>query len=125
MFITCFTQVVTDLKPSGVLSEADLKLQKKLYDLHRNSIRVPRRPQWNARTTAEELDASEREAFLVWRRELVRVQEIEGIHMTPYEKNLEFWRQLWRVVERSDIVVQIVDARWISNEVFTLIKGRS
>lgn len=31
--------------------------------------------------------------------------------MTPYEKNLEFWRQLWRVVERSDIVVQIVDAR--------------
>ena len=31
--------------------------------------------------------------------------------LTPYEKNLDFWRQLWRVVERSDIVVQIVDAR--------------
>lgn len=31
--------------------------------------------------------------------------------LTPYEKNLEFWRQLWRVVERSDVVVQIVDAR--------------
>ncbi|XP_022710242.1 large subunit GTPase 1 homolog isoform X1 [Varroa jacobsoni] len=119
-------RVVTDLKPSGVLSEADLKLQKKLYDLHRNSIRVPRRPQWNARTTAEELDASEREAFLVWRRELVRVQEIEGIHMTPYEKNLEFWRQLWRVVERSDIVVQIVDARnpllFFCEDLFTYVK---
>lgn len=24
---------------------------------------------------------------------------------------MEFWRQLWRVVERSDVVVQIVDAR--------------
>lgn len=31
--------------------------------------------------------------------------------MTPFEKNLDFWRQLWRVIERSDIVVQIVDAR--------------
>ena len=30
---------------------------------------------------------------------------------TPFEKNLEVWRQLWRVIERSDIVVQIVDAR--------------
>lgn len=39
------------------------------------------------------------------------LQEDEQIIMTPYEKNLEFWRQLWRVVERSDVVVQIVDAR--------------
>lgn len=31
--------------------------------------------------------------------------------MTPFERNLDFWRQLWRVVERSDIVVQILDAR--------------
>ena len=31
--------------------------------------------------------------------------------MTPYEKNLEFWRQLWRVIERSDLIVQIVDCR--------------
>ena len=31
--------------------------------------------------------------------------------MTPFERNLEVWRQLWRVIERSDLVVQIVDAR--------------
>ena len=48
--------------------------------------------------------------------------------MTPFEKNLEFWRQLWRVIEKrspitsaridslqtmssSDVIVQIVDAR--------------
>lgn len=31
--------------------------------------------------------------------------------MTPYERNLEIWRQLWRVVERSSLLVQIVDAR--------------
>lgn len=39
------------------------------------------------------------------------LQEENQLLMTPYEKNLEFWRQLWRVVERSDVVVQIVDAR--------------
>ena len=31
--------------------------------------------------------------------------------MTPFEKNLEVWKQLWRVVERSEVIVQIVDAR--------------
>jgi len=31
--------------------------------------------------------------------------------LTPYERNLEIWRQLWRVVEKSDLIVQIVDAR--------------
>lgn len=28
--------------------------------------------------------------------------------ITPYEKNIEMWRQLWRVVEKSDILVQVV-----------------
>ena len=39
-----------------------------------------------------------------------RVEEQDHV-MTPFEKNLEVWRQLWRVVERSKVVVQIVDAR--------------
>lgn len=31
--------------------------------------------------------------------------------MTPFERNIEIWRQLWRVVEASDLLIQIVDAR--------------
>ncbi|KAK7023624.1 large subunit GTPase 1, partial [Halocaridina rubra] len=68
-------------------------------------------PSWNAATTAEALLEAERSSFLEWRRSLVELEEVEGITMTPYERNLEFWRQLWRVIERSDVVVQIVDAR--------------
>lgn len=30
---------------------------------------------------------------------------------TPFERNLEVWRQLWRVLERSHLIVQIIDAR--------------
>jgi len=36
--------------------------------------------------------------------------EGEGV-VTPFEKNLEVWRQLWRVLERSDAILQIVDGR--------------
>ena len=39
------------------------------------------------------------------------MEEDEGLLLTPYEKNLEVWRQLWRVIERSQLIVQIVDAR--------------
>jgi large subunit GTPase 1 len=31
--------------------------------------------------------------------------------ITPFEKNVEIWRQLWRVIEKSDLLLQIVDAR--------------
>ena len=40
-----------------------------------------------------------------------RLQEEENFLLTPFERNLEVWRQLWRVIERSHLVVQIVDAR--------------
>lgn len=46
-----------------------------------------------------------------WRRKLAELQEEHELVLTPYEKNLDFWRQLWRVVERSDVLIQIVDAR--------------
>ena len=31
--------------------------------------------------------------------------------ITPFEKNIEVWRQLWRVIERAHVLLQIVDAR--------------
>eukprot|EP00983_Pelagomonas_calceolata_P050241 1141866-Pelagomonas_calceolata.AAC.6 len=44
--------------------------------------------------------------FVNWRRGLAKLEEEEKLVLTPFEKNLEVWRQLWRVLERSDIVVQ-------------------
>ena len=31
--------------------------------------------------------------------------------ITPFEKNIEVWKQLWRVIEKSHVLLQIVDAR--------------
>ncbi|GAB0496672.1 hypothetical protein MMPV_007986 [Pyropia vietnamensis] len=100
------------------------------------ALHVPRRPPWNASMDKSDLDRSERTAFLAWRRALADVEEqlagdaplvapavrrgprdaadgavFARTTLTPFEKNLQVWRQLWRVVERSDVVVQIVDAR--------------
>lgn len=60
--------------------------------------------------SAEMLKENENHAFLNWRRDLAQLQDSELI-LTPYEKNLEFWRQLWRVLERSQLLVQVIDAR--------------
>jgi hypothetical protein len=42
---------------------------------------------------------------------LYSLQDNQSLLLTPFERNLEVWRQLWRTLERSDLVVQIVDAR--------------
>lgn len=90
-----------------------------------HELSVPRRPPWTPGvTTPEELEALENEYFYEWRRGLARKEEeiaalafkahgggVGGASVTPYEKNLHVWRQLWRVLERSSVVLQIVDAR--------------
>ena len=60
----------------------------------------PPRPVWDSATSPEQLDLRERESYLTWRRNLAKLEEKEGLLLTPFEKNLEFWRQLWRVIER-------------------------
>ncbi|POS88028.1 hypothetical protein EPUL_001454 [Erysiphe pulchra] len=77
----------------------------------RGCLTVPRRPVWKSTTTPEQLDSLERNSFLEWRRGLAGVQQDNDLLMTPFERNIEVWRQLWRVIERSNLVVQIVDAR--------------
>lgn len=76
-----------------------------------NVLTIPRRPPWTTETTPEELNKLEKETFLSWRRDLARLEEEDKFIITPFEKNLEVWRQLWRVIEKSDLVCQILDAR--------------
>ncbi|MCL4119996.1 UNVERIFIED_CONTAM: hypothetical protein GTU68_020034, partial [Idotea baltica] len=96
---------------AGVLSKEERKKVELIQADHKSMLRIPRRPPWDRSMDAEELSQAERESFLKWSRTLSHLQEKDGIVMTPYERNIEFWRQLWRVIERSDVVVQIVDAR--------------
>ncbi|QDS70345.1 hypothetical protein FKW77_008861 [Venturia effusa] len=101
----------TDQKNPYLLSAAEERATVKKHKENRTRITVPRRPNWDKNTTPEELDESEKLSLLEWRRGLAELQESNDLLMTPFERNLEVWRQLWRVIERSDLIVQIVDAR--------------
>ncbi|KAK4127734.1 P-loop containing nucleoside triphosphate hydrolase protein [Parathielavia appendiculata] len=101
----------TDQRNPYLLSAAEERDVLGKQREHKARLTVPRRPHWDASTTREELDRFERDSFLEWRKGLAELQETQDLLMTPFERNLEVWRQLWRVIERSDVVVQIVDAR--------------
>ncbi|KAJ1736240.1 hypothetical protein LPJ61_000024 [Coemansia biformis] len=94
-----------------LLTKAEEERALERHQANRDRLRVPRRPQWDHATTRDQLHRAERESFMDWRRGLAQLQEQEGLLLTPFERNLEVWRQLWRVLERSHLVVQIVDAR--------------
>jgi large subunit GTPase 1 len=98
---------------TGIISNEERVRIKKAQDENRDLLRIPRRPLWKdySELNSEEYELKERESFLEWRRKLAELQETQNIKLTPFEKNIEFWRQLWRVIERSDLIVQIVDAR--------------
>ena len=101
----------TDQRNPYLLSAAEERAILGKQRENKGKLTVPRRPKWDSDTTPEELDRLEKESFLNWRRGLAEVQETQDLLMTPFERNLEVWRQLWRVIERSDVIVQIVDAR--------------
>src|SRR5271156_5692734 len=101
----------TDQKNPYLLSAAEERAAVGKQKAYKDRLTVPRRPHWDASTTPEELDRMERESLLEWRRGLAELQENNDLLMTPFERNIEVWRQLWRVIDRSDLVVQIVDAR--------------
>jgi large subunit GTPase 1 len=49
---------------------------------------------------------------LEWRRDIAHMEEGNvNLAITPFEKNLAVWKQLWSVIERCQVLVQIVDAR--------------
>ncbi|XP_077059907.1 large subunit GTPase 1 homolog [Siphateles boraxobius] len=96
---------------AGLISAEESRRLKKLHEDNKELLRIPRRPPWDESTSPEVLQQTERDSFLKWRRELAGLEEEQKLILTPFERNLDFWRQLWRVIERSDVVVQIVDAR--------------
>ena len=75
-------------------------------------LTIPRRPQWTRKMTAHEIETNENTAFLEWRRDIASIEQNNiNLAITPFEKNIDIWRQLWRVIERSDLLLQIVDGR--------------
>ncbi|KAH0574712.1 GTP-binding protein [Spironucleus salmonicida] len=87
------------------------KTQQNFMKTNTNLLRIPRRPNWNKQTTPQQLHNDEVQQFYLWREAIAELEQTRVVELSPFEKNLDFWRQLWRVVEFSDVLLQIVDAR--------------
>ncbi|EKV10792.1 Ribosome biogenesis GTPase Lsg1, putative [Penicillium digitatum] len=101
----------SDQKNPFLLTPTEEKKAFIKHQKNKDRLTVPRRPKWDQSTTRNELETMEKQSLLDWRRGLAELVESHDLLMTPFERNLEVWRQLWRVIERSDLIVQIVDAR--------------
>ncbi|CAL1287209.1 unnamed protein product [Larinioides sclopetarius] len=75
-----------------------------------SELDMPKRPPWDFSLSKEELEMREQKYF----REYIANLETKfgEDDLSHFEMNLETWRQLWRVVEFSDIVLQVIDIRY-------------
>ncbi|XP_036724788.1 guanine nucleotide-binding protein-like 1 isoform X6 [Balaenoptera musculus] len=69
----------------------------------------PRRPPWSYEMSKEQLMSQEERSFQEYLGKIYGAYTSEKL--SYFEHNLETWRQLWRVLEMSDIVLLITDIR--------------
>lgn len=72
---------------------------------------MPARPRWDYELKRGRLHARERKAFVKWLRTAKEAMIEVGGYAPAFEQNIDVWRQLWRVLERSDVACVVVDAR--------------
>ena len=71
---------------------------------------MPKRPKWSRSMTPEALEAKELEMYEEWLDQIASTYSSDELNY--FEQNLQVWRQLWRTIEKSDIIVLVVDARF-------------
>ncbi|KAJ1888508.1 hypothetical protein LPJ81_006305, partial [Coemansia sp. IMI 209127] len=98
------------LRSMQPLQHADPKqaLTMSFDDAYSVNVDIPVRPTWKYGESREAVEAREAAYFAEWTK---RLQEHTTDAVSLYEKNVEVWRQLWRVVEISDILLLVVDIR--------------
>lgn len=83
-----------------------------LDDMYFETFDFPRRPTWDYQMSKEILMANEERYFFKYITGMEKRHYDDMKQMSYWELNLETWRQLWRVLELSDVVLVIVDARF-------------
>lgn len=95
--------------PFHMVSEEELEVD--LTDIYQpgSVLDIPKRPLWDYKLSKEQLEQREEGYFKNY---------LDNIHskyspadLSYFELNLETWRQLWRVLEMSDIILLITDIR--------------
>ncbi|SJL06173.1 uncharacterized protein ARMOST_09509 [Armillaria ostoyae] len=116
---------------------AILSLQEYCFPAPLDTLTCPKRPKWRYEMSKEEVERNEEGLFKTWLRKTDAIverwqkstenskekedsDEEPEIRSPPtsmprsttyFERNIEVWRQLWRVTEISDIILVLLDSR--------------
>ena len=76
-------------------------------------LEMPKRPPWNYSMSREQLERQELKYFQTYIENIMKnyKQNAHKRDLSYFELNLETWRQLWRVLEISDVILCVVDVR--------------
>lgn len=75
------------------------------------ALDMPKRPAWNKSSTKEQLERNEQIYFKNFVDTLLERSNVSDKKLSYFDLNLETWRQLWRVLEMSEVITIIVDIR--------------
>lgn len=92
-------------QPLKMLTQDEIKISTEMF--FNDDHDFPKRPPWQQGCTKKLLEMNEEKYF---REYMVRF--LDNPKMSYFELNLETWRQLWRVVEMSDVILFILDIRY-------------
>lgn len=95
-------------QPLNYVDENGLEIEDCYFD----GFDFPKRPSWSFTMKKEVLLANEERYFFKYITALEKSHFDDMKALSYCELNIETWRQLWRVLELSDIVMVIVDARF-------------
>ncbi|KAH7107003.1 P-loop containing nucleoside triphosphate hydrolase protein [Auriculariales sp. MPI-PUGE-AT-0066] len=96
--------------PSSILTVPD-----EIWNTDDDPLSCPRRPKWNYENTKKEVEKNEEALFDTWKQNtdntLLEWARSGDWGPSYYERNLEVWRQFWRVSEISEIMLILLDSR--------------
>ncbi|XP_041068536.1 guanine nucleotide-binding protein-like 1 [Carcharodon carcharias] len=100
---------VTQEKIVELIPETELEVD--IVDVYKpgSVLDFPKRSPWNYTMTKEQLLVQEEKAFREYLEKIYST--FDPVKLSYFEHNLETWRQLWRVLEMSDVVLLITDIR--------------
>jgi hypothetical protein len=104
--------VIFDILTSSRVNNLFIELFEKSKTRQFFLFSIPKKPDWKGSENAAEFKQLETKVFLDWKRRFAKLQN-KHPNLPPFEKNLDFWRQLWKIIELSDVVVQV--KRFIPN----------
>jgi hypothetical protein len=86
-----------------IKNESELEIDINEIYKPNSALDIPVRPNWTYKMSKEELEAKEKVYFHKYLEKIF--ENFKDNSLSYFEMNLETWRQLWRVMEISDLIL--------------------